>query len=39
MRFPIYKVLAYVPNKESVCKDDFSVYKRAKIGKTYIITQ
>ena len=39
MRFPIYKVLAYVPNKENGCKDDFSGYKRAKIGKTYIITQ
>lgn len=34
MRFPIYKVLAYVPNKENGCKDDFSGYKGAKIEKT-----
>ena len=39
MLFPIYNVLAYVPNKENGCKDDFSGCKRAKIGKTYIITQ
>lgn len=30
--FPIYKVLAYVPNKENGCKGGFDGCKGAKIG-------
>jgi hypothetical protein len=30
--FPIYKVLAYVPNKENGCKGGFEGCKGAKIG-------